>query len=775
MSSLIEGYNYDIFISYRQKDNKGDRWVSEFVEALKTELESTFKEEISVYFDINPHDGLLETHDVDASLKEKLKCLVFIPIISRTYCDPKSFAWEHEFKAFVDLASQDKFGLKVKLPNGNVASRVLPVRIHDLDQEDIKLCESVLGGVLRGVEFIYKSAGVNRPLRANEDHQQDNINKTYYRDQINKVANSIKEIIQGLSIEPVKAVREKDQHKASFIEVGKDESRVSQEKPVKALNRKLLYSTAIVALLIIAGIIAYPKIFKRNTLERLRSSGEKISVAVMPFQNITKDSIWDDWQDGIKDELINFLMNYNEELDVRRTETIDGILQSKGLTNYASITPSVASSISQKLDANVVINGSIKQAGTRIRLNAELIDSKTGDPLKSFKQEGPAIVDSIFYFIDALTVQIRDFLIVSKLEKEMPRDFQGLITTKSPDAYKLYISGMNAFTAGNFSAAAKYLSNILNIDSNFIYANVQLTYAIGNQGLYDSAKKCCLKLYKKVDQMPEVMQTMVRFSHARWFETPFEEIRYGKQILGYDDQSPGAYCTLGDLYNIVHQYDDAINAFRTGFDIYKKWESKPVWFAFYTWFGIAYHKTGQYEEEEKLYINAERDFPDNQGIIYRQAILALTLGKTDAADKYIERYKFLQKESSATDASIATNLAVIYSEAGVLDKAEEYYRKALLYPPFDGQTGRKQNLAYFLIDKEQNIDEGMQMVEEALKMRTNIFLLDCKGWGLYKKGKYKEALVLLDSAWNLRTPNRNSMMSTYFHREEVKKKVESLK
>jgi hypothetical protein len=39
MSSIIEGHNYDIFISYRQKDNKGDMWVSEFVEALKTELE----------------------------------------------------------------------------------------------------------------------------------------------------------------------------------------------------------------------------------------------------------------------------------------------------------------------------------------------------------------------------------------------------------------------------------------------------------------------------------------------------------------------------------------------------------------------------------------------------------------------------------------------------------------------------------------------------------------------------------------------------------------
>ncbi len=198
MSSIIEGYNYDIFISYRQKDNKHDGWVTDFVNNLKGELEATFKEEISVYFDINPHDGLLETHDVDASLKEKLKCLIFIPIISRTYCDLKSFAWEHEFKAFVEKASQEQFGLKVKLPNGNVASRVLPVHIYELDTQDLELCESVLGGVLRGVEFIYKEPGVNRPLRSNEENPHDNLNRTIYRNQVNKVANAIKEIIYGL-------------------------------------------------------------------------------------------------------------------------------------------------------------------------------------------------------------------------------------------------------------------------------------------------------------------------------------------------------------------------------------------------------------------------------------------------------------------------------------------------------------------------------------------------------------------------------------------------
>jgi len=218
MSSIIEGYNYDIFISYRQKDNKYDGWVTEFVNNLEKELEATFKEEVSVYFDINPHDGLLETHDVDASLKDKLKCLVFIPIISRTYCDPKSFAWEHEFKTFVDQTSKDKFGLKVKLPNGNVTSRVLPVRIHNLDVADIYECEKVLGGVLRGVEFIYKEAGIDKPL-APDDDEKKNLNNTKYRIQIIKVAHAIKEIMACMKTEPAKLIQLKDPYEGSTKEI----------------------------------------------------------------------------------------------------------------------------------------------------------------------------------------------------------------------------------------------------------------------------------------------------------------------------------------------------------------------------------------------------------------------------------------------------------------------------------------------------------------------------------------------------------------------------
>ena len=197
MSSIVPGYEYDIFISYRHNDNRSG-WVTGFVADLKEELAATIKDPVTVYFDSNPHDGLLETHNVDKTLEGKLKCLVFIPILSQTYCHTQSFAWQHEFCAFNKLSREEPIGRDVRLNNGNVADRILPVKIHDLDEEDQKMLEEELGGVLRGIEFIYKEPGVNRPLNPG-DNKSDNYNKTGYHNQVNKLANAIKELIYGIA------------------------------------------------------------------------------------------------------------------------------------------------------------------------------------------------------------------------------------------------------------------------------------------------------------------------------------------------------------------------------------------------------------------------------------------------------------------------------------------------------------------------------------------------------------------------------------------------
>ena len=269
---------------------------------------------------------------------------------------------------------------------------------------------------------------------------------------------------------------------------------------------------------------------------------------------MTNDTIWDVWQDGVQNELITSLSS-SEELNVRLAGSISGLIQSQGLINYASITPSIASTLSQKLNSVIFIYGTIKQAGPKIRLNAQLIDSKTEEVLKSFQIEGLTKEGNIFPLIDSLSYLLKDFLILSKLIKESPR-FDYAHTT-SPEAYRCFIYGYNAVMKGDNITAIKMFSQAVAIDSNFIAATIFLSGRYFYQGMYSEAKKWCLKVYNKRDDAKQY-QIMSNWIYALLFETPQEVIKYLKESKEFDDQATAAYYLLTMEYLKLDQYDKAI-------------------------------------------------------------------------------------------------------------------------------------------------------------------------------------------------------------------------
>ena len=161
-------------------------------------------------------------------------------------------------------------------------------------------------------------------------------------------------------------------------------------------------------------------------------------------------------------------------------------------------------------------------------------------------------------------------------------------------------------------------------------------------------------------------------------------------------------------------------------------------------------------------------------MLFRQAILALNEGDTIAATRYIEKYESVRKDQSWSDVRITTGLAEIYYQAGIMDKAEECYRQALLLEPENSL--RMDNLAYFLIDKDRNINKGMELNGKALELSPdNYTYLHTKGWGLYKQGKYQEAIDVLQKSWDLRMKNAIYNHEAYLHLETAKKAVAGLK
>ena len=486
---------------------------------------------------------------------------------------------------------------------------------------------------------------------------------------------------------------------------------------------------------------------------------------------MTNDETRDYWQEMIQDILITYLSNYKDELAVRQRESINGLLQEEGLTNYGSITPSVASAISQRLDADIFIYGSIIQEGSAIRINAKLVDSKTKEVLKPFEIDRPFKEDVILPIIDSLKKMVTNFLIISIIKKEDIVLTKNIESTNSPEAYRYFIYGQKAYGKRDFPAATKWYLEALKRDTAFAYAALMLCSVYGDQGQYDQAKELCLKVYSKRDQLPPLFKTGADCLYSNYFETPNEQTKYLKQILEFDDQQPFIYYLLGYNYLGLYQYDRAIPEFEKSLEIYKKWDSKPFWINNYRFLGLSYHKTGQYKKEKKLYKKAEIDFPDNSVLIYRQVILALSESHPKDANEYIEKYKTIRKENSASESAIATSLASIYNEAGILDKAEEYYREANALDPKGSLS--QNNLAYFLIDMDRNVNEGLEIIDKLLELNPDNFnYLHTKGWGLYKQGKFKEALEFLQKADSAKPVYDHEV---WVHLEDAKKAVVSKK
>ena len=438
MPAIVPNFEYDIFISYRHNDNL-DGWVTDFVLNLEKELKSTLKDSLSIYFDKNPHDGLLETHNVNKSLEGKLKCLIFIPIMSQTYCDTKSFAWQNEFIAFNKLAKKDQFGRDIKLLNGNVASRIFPIKIHDLDDEDKTIIENEIEGVLRTSEFIYKEPGVNRPLKTT-DNKNENQNRTDYRNQVNKVANAIKEIIGAL----------------------KKPASATVKSPQKDFNS-----------------------YSSDALD---------SIAVLPFSNMSSDSEQEYFSDGISEEIINVLAKLPNLKVAGRTSAFSFKGKNEDLR-----------SIGEKLGVKTVLEGSVRKAGTRVRITAQLIDVQNGFHLwlEKYDREMKDIFEIQDEIAKAIVEELKLHLLAggTQLSKSKRQNLE---------AYNCYLKGRffwnNNRSKEGIERTIKYFEQAIELEPTYVLAYLGLSesYAVMADWGYIQVEQAIVKIREYISRAHEI-------------------------------------------------------------------------------------------------------------------------------------------------------------------------------------------------------------------------------------------------------------------------------
>lgn len=154
---------------------------------------------------------------------------------------------------------------------------------------------------------------------------------------------------------------------------------------------------------------------------------DKPTIAILPFTNLSSDAEQEYFADGITEDIITALSNVKTFTVLARNTTF--VYKGKSVD---------ARELGRTLDLKYMIEGSVRRAGNRVRVAAQLIDTTTGDHLWADRYDGT--LDDIFEVQDRITS-----MIVGTIEPELVRAEGLRLQSKPPDnmgAYDYLLRGL---------------------------------------------------------------------------------------------------------------------------------------------------------------------------------------------------------------------------------------------------------------------------------------------------------------------------------------------
>jgi adenylate cyclase len=159
------------------------------------------------------------------------------------------------------------------------------------------------------------------------------------------------------------------------------------------------------------------------------------SVCVLPFANMSGDAEQQYFSDGITEDITTDLSKVSALAVTARNTAFQFRGQSVDVREIA-----------RRLGVGYVLEGSVRKAGNRVRITAQLIDGRSGDHIWAERYDRE--LTDIFAIQDEISKAIVDALKLKLLPAEMKAiESRG---TKSPDAYNLYLMARQAWITGDF-------------------------------------------------------------------------------------------------------------------------------------------------------------------------------------------------------------------------------------------------------------------------------------------------------------------------------------
>jgi TolB-like protein/Flp pilus assembly protein TadD len=324
---------------------------------------------------------------------------------------------------------------------------------------------------------------------------------------------------------------------------------------------------AIITVLVLAlGYFAYDKYVidpgQEETLVTASTQAEEpgetdtpeMSIAVLPFVNMSSDPEQEFFSDGISEELLNMLAQFPGLRVAARTSSF----QFKGMNQDIA-------KIADTLNVAHILEGSVRKSGTKLRITAQLIKADDGYHLWSHSYDRE--LDDIFAVQDEIARAISDALKVKlALDIAVGEAAQPtIVKAANTDAYEAYLRGRQLIHRRgreSLEDAVRHLERSLRLDNDFASAHAQLAIATtllldspgsyGDLTLEEVRRKAIPHFERALELEPKLADAhggLALLSRNSGDHT--SAIEYARKALelnpSYSDAMNWLYISLGDM------------------------------------------------------------------------------------------------------------------------------------------------------------------------------------------------------------------------------------
>jgi TolB-like protein len=428
--------------------------------------------------------------------------------------------------------------------------------------------------------------------------------------------------------EPVRVYRVLMQPEAAGVVIG--------EKEARPRRGQIVALALTIVLLLVVGSVIYWRAAsppaKIASVEKMPFPlPDKPSIAVLPFNNMSDDPKQEYFSDGITEDLITDLSKISGLFVIARNSTFTY----KGK-------PVNVQQVAEDLGVRYVLEGSVRKAGEKVRINSQLIDATIGHHLWAERFDGK--IGDIFALQDRITQKIVAALAVKLTAGEQERF--AIIETSSIDAYDAFLQGWEHYlrrTPDDFTKALLYFQNAIELDPNYgrAYAALALTYLkvtsygwVWSMGDLHPASRIRAQLYlEKAMKYPTSVAHRVASDIAltrRHYQVAFTE---AERAIAMDPNDAESYLMMAKVLLFVGRPEEAITSAKKAMLLDPRNIAFPLGLQ-----GQAYFCMEQFEEAATLMERALKLNPNRTGFASTLAAACAYLGRNQEARSALKIY-----------------------------------------------------------------------------------------------------------------------------------------